>query len=124
MALEGKTWGPAIGPVPELVPETSVAAIVPAVGQLAAARVVGRVRCRRTAELAQTTSVIGLSHRDPSSVRVTMLLVEVDLTEALLDLQVTAEVPAWEAVDSAVALAGEADVLPEAHVPAADVVDD
>ena len=47
------------------------------------------------------------------------------LTEAPLDLQVTAEVRAWEAVDSAVAPAGEPDVLPEAHVAAAaDVVDD
>jgi hypothetical protein len=102
VALEGKIRGPVIGPVPELVQETSVAAI---------AQAAGPVRCRRTAALAQIASVIGLSHPAPGSVRVTTLLVGAGLTEAPLDLQVTAEVPAWEALDSAVAVAEE-----EAHV--------
>jgi DUF2950 family protein len=59
-------------------------------------------------------SVIALSHQVPGSVRVATLLVAVGLMEAPLDQQVTAEVPAWEAVDSAtaraeaVALAGAA----------------
>jgi hypothetical protein len=43
-----------------------------------------------------------------------MLLVAVGLTEAPLDQQVTAGVPAWEAVDSAVVLAEEPHVLAEA----------
>jgi hypothetical protein len=48
-----------------------------------------------------------------------MHLVAVGLTEAPLDQQVTAEVPAWEAVDSAVvAAAAAAHVLGEAHVVA------
>jgi DUF2950 family protein len=59
-------------------------------------------------------SVIALSHQVPGSVRVATLLVAVGLMEAPLDQQETAEVPAWEAVDSAtvraeaVALAGAA----------------
>ena len=49
----------------------------------------------------------------------------VALTEAPLGRQVTAEVPAWEAVDSAVVVAEEADALPEVDVVAvADVGDD
>jgi hypothetical protein len=112
VALEGKTWGPEIGPGPESVQEVSVVVIVLAVGQLPAGRAREPVRCRRTSALAQTTSVIGLSHRDPDSVRVTMLLAGVALTEAPLDRQVTAEVPAWEAVDSAMARA-EAGALAE-----------
>ena len=56
-----------------------------------------------------------------------MLLVAVGLTEAPLDRQGTAEVPAWEAVESAVVVVTEeADVLAEADVVAvvADVGDD
>ena len=74
--------------------------------------------------MAQIVSVIALSHQAPDSVRITMLLVGVGLTEAPLDLQVTAEVPAWEAVALAAELVEEADVLLEAHVVAvADAAD-
>ena len=52
-----------------------------------------------------------------------MLLVAADLTETRLDRQVTAEVQAWEAVDSAVVVAA-ADVLAEVHEAAAADVED
>jgi len=53
-----------------------------------------------------------------------MLLVAVDLTETPLGQQVTAEVPAWEAVDPAVVAAEEAHALAEAHVVAVAGVED
>jgi hypothetical protein len=125
-AVGRKVSGLVIGPLAELVPETSVPAIAPAVGQGPAARVREPVRCRRAAAVAQIASAIGLSHQAPGSVRVAMLLVAVGLTEAPLDRPVIAEVPAWEAVESAVVVAEEADVLAEADVVAvvADVGDD
>jgi hypothetical protein len=61
-------------------------------------------------------SVIVLSHQAPGLVRVATPLVAVGLTEAPLDQQVTAEVPAWEAVGLAVVL-----LVEEAHVLAVAV---
>jgi hypothetical protein len=114
VVLEGKTQEPAIGLVPDSVQGISVEVIALAVGQVAALP-----RCRRTAALAQTASVIGLSHRDPGSVPITTLLAEADLMGAPLAQQVTAEGPAWEALDSAVVVAEEgAHVLEEARVEA------
>jgi hypothetical protein len=92
-----------------------VAAIALAAGQVPAARLAEPPRCRRTAALAQITSVIGLSHQAPGSVRAATLLVVVGLTEARLARLAIAEVPAWEAVDSAVVVA-EADVVAEVDV--------
>jgi hypothetical protein len=119
VAVERKISEPVTGPVPESVQEISVAAIALTVGQMPAGRVAEPPRCPRTAALAQTASVIGLSHQVPGSVRVTTLLVGVGLTEAPLDRQVTAEVPAWEAVDSAMVVLVAADA-----VVAAGVVED
>ena len=65
VAVERKVSGLVIGPVAELVPEISVPAIAPAVGQVPAARVREPVRCRRTAAVAQIASAIGLSHQAP-----------------------------------------------------------
>ena len=105
--------------MPDSVQGISVEAIALAVGQVPAAQVAALPRCRRTAALAQTASVIGLSHRDPGSVPITTLLAGADLMEAPLAQQVTAEVPAWEALDSAVVVAEEgAHVLEEARVEA------
>ena len=53
-----------------------------------------------------------------------MLLVAVGLTPALLDRLAIAEVPAWEAVGSAVLAPEEAHVLAEAHVVAVADVED
>ena len=125
VALVGKTLGSAIGPVPESVQEVSVVAIVLGMGQLAAEQVAESAQCRQTVAVPQTASVIGLSHQAPDSVQVEMLLVAVGLTEAPLAQQVTAEVPAWEALDSAVVVAEGAHVLEEAHeAEEEDVVDD
>ena len=65
---------------------------------------------------AAIVSEIVVSHPVQGLVRVAMLLVAVDLTEALLDRQVTAEGPAWEVVDSAVVVAEEARVVAAAGV--------
>jgi hypothetical protein len=125
-AAERKISGPLIGLVAELVQEMSLAAIALALGQVTAAQVREPVRCRGAAAVAQIASVIALSHQVLGSVRVATLLVAVGLTEAPLDQQVTAEVRAWEVVDSAAVVAEEeADVLAVAHVVAvADVGDD
>jgi hypothetical protein len=122
VAVERKTQGPVIGPVPESVQEISVAAIALAVGQVPAARVAEPQRCRRTAALAQIASVIGLSHQAPGSVRVTTLLVGVGLTEPPLDRPVLAEVPASAPVDSATARA-EARAVAEDAAAAGGVED-
>jgi hypothetical protein len=53
-----------------------------------------------------------------------MLLVAVGLTEAPLDRQVTAEVPAWEAVDSAMVVLVAAGAAGADAVAAAGVVED
>jgi len=120
VALEHKISAPVIGPAVELAREISVPAIALAVEQVPAARVREAVQCRRTEAVAQIASAIALSHQAPGSVRVTTLLVVGGLTQAPPGRQVTAEVPAWEAVDSAaVAVAEEADV-----VAVADVEDD
>jgi len=120
VAVERKISGPVIGPVAELAQEISVPAIALAVGQVPAARAREPVQCRRAAAVAQMASVIALSHQGPGSVRVATLLVAVGLTEAPPGRQVTAEAPAWGAVDSAVAVvAEEADA-----VAVADVEDD
>ena len=125
VAVERKISGPVIGQTAELAQEILVAAIALAGGQVPAARVREPVRCRRTAALAQIALAIGLSHQAPGSVRVATLLVALGLTEAPLDLQVTAEGPAWEAVDSVVVALVVVDALPEADVVAvADVGDD
>lgn len=126
VAVERKISAPVIGPVVESAQEISVPAIALALGQVPAAWVREPVRCRGAAAVAQMASVIALSHQAPDSVRVAMLLVAVGLTEAPLDQQVTAEVPAWEAVDSAEVVAEEEPyVLAEARVVAvADVGDD
>jgi hypothetical protein len=124
VAVERKISGPLIGPVAEL-PETSAPPIALALGQAPTARVAEPPRCRRAAAAAQMASVIALSHQAPGSVRVATLLVAVGLTGAPLDQQVTAEVPAWEAEDSAAVVVAEAHVLAEVHVVAvADVGDD
>lgn len=102
--LEGKILGPVIGTTVESAQEISLAAIAPAVGQVPAALVREPARCRRAGPVAQTASVIGLSHQAPDSVRVAMLLVALDLTETPRDQQVTAEVPAWEVVEEVRAL--------------------
>lgn len=108
VAVEGKTSEPVIGPVAELALEISVVAIALAVEQVQAVRV----------REPQMASAIALSHPAPGSVRVATPLVALGLTEALLDQQVTAEVAAWEEVDSVVVAPEEA-----AHVLAvADVV--
>ena len=113
VVLERKTSGPEIGPVAELVREISVQAIALRVGQVP------------TASVAPMASVIALSHQDLVSVRVATPLVVVGLTGAPLALRVTAAVPAWEALDSAVVPVEEADVLLEARAAvAADVEDD
>jgi hypothetical protein len=104
VALEHKILGLVIGPVAGPAREISVAAIVLAVGQVPAAPVAELARCRLSGrpELpAEMVSEIVVSHPAQDSVRVATLLVAVGLTEAPLDRQVTAEVPAWEAVDSA-----------------------
>jgi hypothetical protein len=119
--VERRISGLVIGPVAELVQEISMPAIGLAVGQVPTAS----MGCRQAAAVALMASVIALSHQDLGSVRVATLLVVVGLTEAPLDRQVTAEVRAWEALDSAVALVEEADVPLEARaVAVADVVDD
>jgi hypothetical protein len=103
-AVERKTSEPLIARVAEPVREISVAAIVPAEGQVPAAPVAGLARCRlsgRPVLPAEMVSEIVVSHPAQDSVRVATLLVGVGLPEAPLDRQVTAEVPAWEAVDSA-----------------------
>ena len=122
MALGGKIWGALIGPVPESVQETSVAAIVLKAGRVPTAQVAESAQCRQTVAVVQTASVIGLSHRDPGSVRITTLLVGVDLTEAPLDQPVIAEVPALALVDSATVRA-EAGVVEEDAAAAAGVED-
>jgi hypothetical protein len=122
VALERKTWGPVIDPVPESVQETSVAPIALAVGQLPAARVAAPPRCRRTAAPAEIASVIGLSHQVLGSVRVTTLLAEAGLTEAPLDRPVLAAVPVSALVDSATARA-EAGAVAEDAAAAAGVED-
>jgi predicted benzoate:H+ symporter BenE len=96
----------------ELVQEISTPVIALAVGQVS------------TAAVALMASVIALSHQVPGSVRIITLLVAAGLTEVLLDRQVTVEVPAWEAPDSAT-VGAEADAVAVAHVVAvADVEDD
>jgi hypothetical protein len=82
-----------------------VPAIALAVGQVPAVREEEPARCRRTALVAQVASVIALSHQVPGWVRVATLLVAVGLGATPLDRPVVAEVPAWEAVDSAMARA-------------------
>ena len=95
------------------------------VGRAPIVRAPEPVRCRRITAVAQIISAIDLSHRVPGSVRVTTLLVAVDLTEVPLDQQAAAGGPAWEAVDLTVLLEERADALLEAHVVAvADVEDD
>jgi hypothetical protein len=110
------------------VQEISVAAIVLAVGQVPAAPVAELARCRlsgRPVLPAEMVSEIVVSHPAQGSVRVATLLVGVGLTEAPLDRQVTAEVPAWEAVDSAtVALVAAGAAVAEDAVAAAGVVED
>jgi hypothetical protein len=104
VAVEHKISGPVIGRVAVSVQEISVAAIALAVGQARAAPVAGLARCRlsdRPELAAEMLSEIVVSHPAQDSVRVATLLVAVGLTEAPPDRQVTAEVPAWEAVDSA-----------------------
>lgn len=123
VALERKTSAPVIDPVAEWAQAISVQAIALAVGQVPAARVREPVHCRRAAAVAQMASVIALSHQAPGSVRVAMPLVAVGLTEAPLDRQVTAEVPAWEAVDSAVVLAEEAHGVAVAAVEDKQTID-
>jgi hypothetical protein len=98
-AVERKISGPVIGPVAELAQEISAPAIVLVVGQAPTARAREPVRCRRTGAVAQMALVIARSHQVPGSVRVATLLAAVALTEAPLDRQVTAEGPAWEAVE-------------------------
>jgi hypothetical protein len=101
-AVERKTSGPLIGRVAVSVQEISVAAIVPAEGQVPAAPVAELARCRlsgRPVLPAEMVSEIVVSHPAQDSVRVATLLVAVGATP--LDLPVVAEVPAWEAVDSA-----------------------
>jgi hypothetical protein len=123
VAVEHKISGPLIDRVAEPVQEISVAAIVLAVAQVPVVPVAELARCRlsgRPVLLAEMVSEIVVSHPAQDSVRVATLLVGVGLTEALLDRQVTAEVPAWEAVDSAMVAAGAAGV----DAVAAGVVED
>jgi hypothetical protein len=120
VAVEHKTSGLVIGPVAELAQEISVPSIALAVEQVPAGRVRERLQCRRTAAVAQIASAIALSHQAPGSVRVTTPLVAVGLTQAPPGRQVIAEVPAWEAVDSAAVVVEEAADV----VAVADVEDD
>ena len=60
--------------------------------------------------MAAIVSEIAAFHRAQGSVRVATLLVGVGLGATLLDRPVLAEVPAWEAVESAVVVA-EADAV-------------
>lgn len=122
MPVERKTLGPVIGQVPESAREISVAVIALAVGQVPAARVAAPPRCRRTAALVQTASVIGLCHQAPGSVRVTTLLVGVGLAEPLLDRPVLEAVPVLALVDSATERA-EAGAAAEDAAAAAGVED-
>jgi hypothetical protein len=125
VAAERKILGPVIGPVVELAQEIPATAIAPAVGQAPTARAREPVRCRRAGAVAQMALVIALSHPAPGSVRVATLLGVVALTQAPHDQQVTAEAPAWEAADSAMAVAEEAHAREEAdEVAVADVGDD
>ena len=123
VAVERKISGPAIGWVPESVQETSVAAIVLAVGQVPAAQVAKSAQCRQTAPVAQIASVIGLFHPAPGSVRVTTLLVGAGLTEPPLDRPALAEVPVSAPVDSATVRAEAGAVAEDAAAAAAGVED-
>ena len=102
----------AIAPAAEQAPVTSVAATGPAPElqvQLQVVRVAERAQCLRTAAAEETVSEIGVSRPTQGSVQVATLLAAVGLTEAPLDRPVVAEVPAWEAVDSAVVAAAAGD---------------
>lgn len=123
VAVERKISAPVLGPVAELAKEISAAAIVLAVDQVRAAPVADLARCRlsgRPGLPAAMVSEIEVSHPAQDSVRVATLLAAAGLTEAPLDRQVTVEVPAWEAVDSA---AVAAHVLAEARVVAVEGVE-
>jgi hypothetical protein len=125
--VERKTSGPLIARVAEPVQEISVAAIVLAEDRVPAAPVAELARCRlsgRPVLPAEMVSEIVVSHPAQDSVRVATLLVGVGLTEAPLDRQVTAEVPAWEAVDSAMVVLVAAGAVAEDAVAAAGVVED
>ena len=98
VVLERKISGPVIGTTVEWAQEISAPAIVLVVGQAPTARAREPVRCRRAVAVAQIASAIGQCRRARGSVRIIMPLVAVCLTGALLAPQVTAEVPAWEAV--------------------------
>jgi hypothetical protein len=125
--VERKISGPLIGPVAELAQEISARAIARVVGQVPAARGAELARCRlsgRPVLLAEMVSEIVVSHPAQDSVRVATLLVGVGLTEAPLDRQVTAEVPAWEAVDSAMVVLVAAGAAGADAVAAAGVGED
>jgi len=68
--------------------------------------------------VAEIVSEIAAFHRAQGSVRVVMLLVGVGLGATPLDRPVLAEVPAWEAVDSAMV------VVAEVAVAVAEVAED
>ena len=99
--------------------EISVAVAL-AVAQVLTARVAEPARCRRTAAVAQVVSEIAAFHRAQGSVRIATLLVAADLEATPLDRPVLAEVPAWEAVDSARAVAVAAEVVAVAEVVGAE----
>jgi hypothetical protein len=127
VAVEHKISGPLVGRVGEPVQEISVAAIALAVGQVPAAPVAELARCRLTdrRELpAEMVSEIVVSHPAQDSVRVATLLVAVDLGAPPLDLPVLVEVPAWEAVDSAMVVLVVAGAAGADAVAAAGGVDE
>jgi hypothetical protein len=81
-----------------------------------------RARCRRTVAVAEIVSEIAAFHRAQGSVRIATLLVAAGLEATPLDRPVLAEVPAWEAVDSATAVAAAAGAVAAEVVAVAEVV--